>query len=236
MAPQQLNQPLPGAGSLSQAPTAAPPAEPDPDPVPDQETEKLVAERDELKDTLMRRQRDFDNYRKRTDRERGETFRNVVSNVASQMLPVLDNLNRALDASSEENGEEKGQDFQTFLEGIVLVNQQLNEVLTSMGVQQISAIGEPFDPQYHEAVEIVETDEYPPKTVIFEILRGYKVDDKIIRASMVRVSSEISTENSSSEPSSESSTDNESPDIAEENAIPEDSPQDTSSEVSSEDE
>ena len=156
---------------------------------------KLKAERDELKESLIRRQRDFDNHRKRTDRERSETFRNLVSNVATQMLPVLDNLNRALDAFSDVEHDASEKDFQNFFEGIVLVNQQLNEVLSSMGVQPIPSIGEAFDPQYHEAVDTVETDDHPPKTVLEEILRGYKVDEKVIRASMVRVAA--SKENNS---------------------------------------
>ena len=156
---------------------------------------ELTAERDELKESLIRRQRDFDNHRKRTDRERTETFRNLVSNVASEMLPVLDNLNRALDAFSDAEKDASEKDFQNFFEGIVLVNQQLNEVLSSMGVQPIPSVGEAFDPQYHEAVDTVETDDHPPKTVLEEILRGYKVDEKVIRASMVRVAA--SKENNS---------------------------------------
>ncbi len=150
---------------------------------------ELTNDRKELKDSLLRGKRDFDNYRNRIERERRETFTNILSNLANQMLPVLDNLNRALDSATE--AEQKGdkQSFQTFLEGIVLVNQQLNEVLIEMGVQPITAVGEPFNPAFHEAVDSVETDEYPHKTVIEELLRGYRIDDRIIRASMVKVSS-----------------------------------------------
>ncbi len=148
---------------------------------------KIREERDQLRDTLIRRQRDFENYRNRTERERTEAFRNVLGNLAGQMLPVVDNLNRALDAFSVADGSEK--DFQTFLDGIVMVDQQLNDVLLDMGVQPISAVGEIFDPQYHEAVETEQSDEVPAKTVLAEILKGYKVDDKVIRASMVKVAS-----------------------------------------------
>lgn len=155
---------------------------------------KLTAERDELKDSIKRRQRDFDNYRNRTERERQETFKNILSNLATQMLPVLDNINRALDSTTSAEKDLEGKDFQTFLEGIVLVNQQLNEVLIGMGVEPIPSVGEPFDPAFHEAVATEETDEYPHKTVIQELLRGYKIDDKIIRASMVKVSSSTSSQ------------------------------------------
>ncbi|MEZ5345056.1 MAG: nucleotide exchange factor GrpE [Pyrinomonadaceae bacterium] len=148
---------------------------------------KMREERDHLKDTLIRRQREFENYRNRTDRERSEAFRNVLGSLATQILPVVDNLNRALDAFAVADGGEK--DFQTFLDGIVMVDQQLNDVLSDMGVQPIAAVGEVFDPEFHEAVETEESDDYPARTVIAEILKGYKVDDKVIRASMVKVAS-----------------------------------------------
>lgn len=175
--------------------------EPDPAPKtrpqnPD-EILKLRSERDELKESLVRRQRDFDNYRNRTERERGDTFKNIVVSVGNQMLPVLDNLNRALDASSSAKESASEGDFQTFVHGIVLVNQQLNEVLASMGIQPIPAKGQPFDPRFHEAVATEETDAVPPKTVIEEILRGYQVDDRVIRPSMVKVSAAISSESTS---------------------------------------
>ncbi len=157
--------------------------------VSQEQFDQVSEERDTLKEALERRKRDFDSYRKRTERERSEAFSKLVINVATEMLPVLDNLNRALDSFSAAEGDDTAKDFQTFLEGIVLVNQQLNEVLASMGVQPILAAGEPFDPNFHEAVATEETDEVPPKTVISEVLRGYKVDKRVIRASLVKVSS-----------------------------------------------
>jgi len=149
---------------------------------------KLETERVEIQELMRRRQTDFDGYKKRTERERGETFRNQLSNLATQMLPVLDNLNRALDSASNFS-DEKLQDFQQFFEGIMLVGQQLNEVLEEMGVSPIAAVGESFDPHFHEAVSTETTDEVPPYTITEELLRGYRIDDKVIRASMVKVSS-----------------------------------------------
>lgn len=148
---------------------------------------RMETERVELFEISRRRQNDFENYKNRTERERGETFRNQLSNLASQMLPVVDNLNRALDSSGQ-IAEECSQDFKQFFEGIVLVSQQLNEILAEMGVQPIVAIGEPFDPHYHEAVATENSDEVPPQTVTAELLRGYRIGDKVIRPSMVKVS------------------------------------------------
>jgi len=147
----------------------------------------LETERVELFEISRRRQNDFENYKSRTERERGETFRNQLSNLAIQMLPVVDNLNRAMDLTAN-NVEEKPQDFQQFFEGIVLVSQQLNEILAEMGVQPINALGESFDPHLHEAVATEASEEFPQNTVMAELLRGYRIGDKVIRPSMVKVS------------------------------------------------
>lgn len=148
---------------------------------------KLETERADLAETVRRRQLDFDNYKKRIERERGETFLGQISNLATQMLPVLDNLNRALDFASS-HSEGRSQDFHQFFEGIFLVNQQLNEVLAEMGVSQIASVGEHFDPHFHEAVATEVSAEFPPNTVTGELLRGYRIGDKVIRAAMVKVS------------------------------------------------
>jgi molecular chaperone GrpE len=151
---------------------------------------KLETERAELAETIRRRQIDFDNFKKRIERDRGETYANQISNLIKQMLPVLDNLNRALDFAAA-HSEGRSQDFHQFFEGIVLVNQQLNEVLAEMGVQPISSIGEPFDPHFHEAVATEVSAEFPPNTVTGELLRGYRVGERIIRAAMVKVSTAV---------------------------------------------
>ena len=151
---------------------------------------KMESERAELFENARRRNADFDNYKKRTDRERSETFRNLLGNVANQMLPVLDNLERALNAASNLKSE-KAQEFEQFYEGIVMVSQQLNEILSEMGVEPIVSIGKSFDPHFHEAVATEETDEYSPHTIIEELLRGYRIGEKVIRPSMVKVSSAV---------------------------------------------
>lgn len=150
-------------------------------------------ERTEMVESLKRRQSDFENFRKRIERERSETHRNILSGLATQMLPVIDNLNRALDSAAGQEAD-KSSDFQQFIQGIVLVNHQLNDVLAEIGVHPILAVGEPFDPHFHEAVATQPTNEYPPNTVVAELLRGYKIEGKVIRPAMVRVSSAVEPE------------------------------------------
>lgn len=147
---------------------------------------KLEADCAQLTEGLRRRQTDFDNFKSRVERERNETFINQVSNLATQMLPVLDNLNRALEFAKQHN-EASSEDFHQFFQGIVLVNQQLNEVLAEMGVSPVASVGEIFDPHYHEAVATEETAEYPPNMITSEFLRGYRIGEKLIRAAMVKV-------------------------------------------------
>lgn len=172
-------------------PSANAPTEPEISNLQDQIV-RLESERVELYEIARRRQSDFEAYKKRTERERGETFRNQISNLAIQMLPVVDNLNRALDSSGHIT-EESSPDIKQFFEGIVLVSQQLNEILAEMGVQPIHAVGERFDPHFHEAVAAETTDDYPSQTVTAELLRGYRLGDKIIRPSMVKVSMTTAT-------------------------------------------
>lgn len=148
---------------------------------------KMETERRELLEISRRRQTDFDSYKKRVERERSETYLNQISNLATQMLPVLDNFNRALDSASNLTVD-KIPDSNHFLNGVVLVNQQLNEVLSEMGVEPIVSIGERFDPHLHEAVATEDTDDVPPHTVTAELVRGYRIGARVIRPAMVKVS------------------------------------------------
>ncbi|MGI8468444.1 MAG: nucleotide exchange factor GrpE [Pyrinomonadaceae bacterium] len=152
---------------------------------------KLETERTEMSESARRQKNDFESYRKRTERERSEMFRTVLSNVANQLLPVIDNLGRALDSSISD---EKSNEFQQFRDGIGLVNQQLTDVLAEMGIQPIISVGEPFDPNFHEAVAAEQTNKFPPHTVIAELLRGFRLGDKIIRHSLVKVSTTANSE------------------------------------------
>jgi molecular chaperone GrpE len=150
------------------------------------ELKRIEAENAELKDRLQRRQADFENYRKRVERERTETYNRVVSDVAAKLLPVVDNLKRALDAEASVEASESDE-FRHFLSGVDLISKQLNGVLDALGVKPIAAVGEKFDPHIHEAVVTEATDDYEPDTVMQEIVSGYRLGDKLIRPALVKV-------------------------------------------------
>ncbi|MBA3351714.1 MAG: nucleotide exchange factor GrpE [Blastocatellia bacterium] len=147
---------------------------------------KVEADRDEIVVSSRRRAKDFESFKGRTERERKETFQNQVGNLATQMLPALDNLNRAVDFAMAMTSEKRAE-IQQFFDGILLVNQQINDVLGEMGIQPISSVGESFDPHYHEAVATEDSGEFQPNTISAELLRGYRIGDRVIRHSMVRV-------------------------------------------------
>lgn len=150
------------------------------------EAGKLKAERQDLIDKLMRRQAEFENFRKRTERERSETYNHALGDVVGRLLPVLDNLRRALDAEKTVEGVESDE-FRHFLQGIELIHKQLNGVLEGLGVEVVPTIGEPFDPHVHEAVATEASDEYETDTVMEEMQRGYRLGDKLLRPAMVKV-------------------------------------------------
>jgi molecular chaperone GrpE len=151
------------------------------------ELKKLSDERHDLTDRLARRQADFENYRKRTERERTEAYNRATGEVVGRLLPVLDNLRRALDAeASFESGESA--EFGHFLRGVGLIEKQLAGVLEGLGVEPVPTVGHRFDPHIHEAVVTEETDEFEPDTVMEEMRRGYRLGDKLIRPAMVKVS------------------------------------------------
>ncbi len=146
----------------------------------------IRADRNDIQEKSDRRLKDFENYKYRMDRERRGSFIGQIGNLASQMLPVLDNLDRALN-SLDNSRTDRSPEFQQFYEGIVLVNHQVNEVFSEMGVQPITTVGEPFDPNFHEAVATEVRDDMPANTISGEMLRGYRIGNLVIRHSMVRV-------------------------------------------------
>jgi molecular chaperone GrpE len=148
----------------------------------------LRMERNDIQEKSDRRLKDFESYRYRMDRERRGAFINQIGNLASQMLPVLDNLDRAV-VSIKDLREEKRDEFRQFFDGVALVHQQINEVFAEMGVQPIDTVGETFDPNFHEAVAAEESKELPPNTISAEMLRGYRIGNLVIRHSMVKVTS-----------------------------------------------
>ncbi|HUR99332.1 MAG TPA: nucleotide exchange factor GrpE [Pyrinomonadaceae bacterium] len=147
---------------------------------------RMRSEQEELVQASLRRARDFENFKSRTERERNETFQSQIGNLATQMLPALDNLNRAVDFALAMR-EEQRTEIQPFLDGVILVSQQVNDVLGEMGIQPIATVGEIFDPHFHEAVATEESSDFGPNTVCAELLRGYRIGNRVIRASMVKV-------------------------------------------------
>jgi molecular chaperone GrpE len=150
------------------------------------ELKKLTDERQDLTDKLARRTADFDNFRKRTERERTETYNRSLGEVVRRLLPVLDNLQRALDAERLVEVKES-EEFRHFLHGVELINRQLGGVLEGLGVEVVPTVGERFDPHVHEAVATEETDAAEPDTVTQEMQRGYRLGDKLLRPAMVKV-------------------------------------------------
>jgi molecular chaperone GrpE len=150
------------------------------------ELKRVQEENTELKNQLARRQADFENYRKRVDRERSETYNRVVADLAAKLLGVLDNLKRALETEASVEATESDE-FRHFLSGVDLIYKQLNGVLEALGVKPIVAVGEQFNPHIHEAVVTEATDEFEPDTVMQEIRAGYRLGDKLIRPALVKV-------------------------------------------------
>jgi len=144
----------------------------------------LREERNDVQEKSDRRLKDFESFKYRMDRERRGAFIDQISNLASQMLPVFDNLDRALTAAKEL---EKSPGFEQFYDGIVMVNQQMSEIFQDMGVEAITSMGQEFDPNFHEAVAVDESTDVPPNTITAELLRGYRIGNRVIRHSMVKV-------------------------------------------------
>lgn len=150
------------------------------------ELKRLEAENNDLRDKFARRQADFENFRKRLERERSETHNRVAADLVTKLLPVLDNLGRALDTEASVEATESDE-FRHFLSGVDLIYRQLGGVLETMGVKPVAAVGEKFDPHVHEAVVTEESDEHDADTVMQEIVRGYKLGDKLLRPALVKV-------------------------------------------------
>lgn len=155
------------------------------------EQEKL-----ELSNTVERVENDFKKYRWRAERERTDHYTFAVVSIVREFLPILDNFNRALQtagSSSEtqdinEEGNLVVKKFSNFVGGIELIYQQTMKFLTDLGVEEIKSVGQTFDPNVHEAVSTEPKPDVPPNTITEEVLRGYRLGDKLIRAAMVKVS------------------------------------------------
>lgn len=148
-------------------------------PPPADDAQKLRSERDSLFDRLARLQAEFDNYRKRASKENADFRDYAVTDAARLLLPTVDNFTLAL-KNAQANPEE-------FRKGVELIYKQLQEALQKIGVQRIAAQGQPFDPRFHEAIEMVESNQVKDNHVLEELQPGYKIKDRLLRPAMVRV-------------------------------------------------
>jgi molecular chaperone GrpE len=145
---------------------------------PDSELRKLRAERDSLLDRLSRAQAEFENARRRASKEQHDYREYATADAIKSLLPVVDSLERALQVKS---------DAAELRNGVDLIYKQLQAALSKLSVSPIAAEGEPFDPRYHEAIEMVDTTKAPDHQVVEELQRGYKFKDRLLRPAMVKV-------------------------------------------------
>lgn len=145
--------------------------------------EQLSAERDELKDRLLRLAAETDNYKKRSEREKADFLKRANETILKDLLPVMDNLERALEHAVEEGGPEAA-----IVKGLELTSQELWKVLERHGVERVDALGKPFDPELHEAMMQQEDPDVEDNTVIGVLQKGYLFHGRLLRPSMVIVS------------------------------------------------
>jgi molecular chaperone GrpE len=141
---------------------------------------ELRREKDALQDRLLRTAAEFDNYRKRIDRDRREQAESAVADAVADLLPIIDNLERALQAPV-------GTDAEVYRKGVELVHQQMMDLLRRRGVKPIKAVGADFDPRFHEAVVHEVSPNHREGEVMDELRRGYMLGDRLIRPAMVKV-------------------------------------------------
>ncbi|NGZ73816.1 nucleotide exchange factor GrpE [Saccharibacillus sp. VR-M41] len=142
----------------------------------------LTAQSEDYMQRLARSQADFDNFRKRTIREKEELGKYASAKLITELVPVIDNFSRALDTRPEGEGSE------SFVKGVEMIHRQFENVLQAEGLTAMETVGQPFNPEFHQAVMQVESDEYEEGIVVEELQKGYMLKDKVLRPAMVKVS------------------------------------------------
>ena len=142
------------------------------------ELSKTKQELEETTDRLKRIMAEFENYKKRSSKKREMLYNSLLSDIVSSLLPVIDNLEKASEAETED---------ENYKQGIELVLKQFKDVLTKFGVEEIKTVGETFDPEVHEAVSSIQDETKGEKEIVQEFRKGYKIGTKVIRHSMVIV-------------------------------------------------
>jgi len=145
------------------------------------ERDRLAAENSELQDRFLRAQAEFQNFRKRVDKDRLELSEYASMEACRTLLPIIDDFERALQTENADK---------TYVQGLELIRQRLFEALKKLGLEPMVVQGEPFDPHIHHAVEMVETEDVPDHTVLAEFQRGYNFKGRLLRPAMVKVAVE----------------------------------------------
>lgn len=143
--------------------------------------EEAQAEIARIRDQLLRTAADFDNFRKRTRREIDEAQKRGKEELLRELLPVFDNLERAVIHAGQAS------DAKAVADGVGMVLKQFQDTLGKVGIKRIVAVGGPFDPSLHEAIQQVETNDHPAGTIVAEVQPGYSMGDRLVRAAMVVV-------------------------------------------------
>lgn len=143
---------------------------------------ELEKQAEDAQQRYLRAQADFDNFRRRTMKEKEELAQYASMKLIEGLLPVVDNFERAIAASGTNN------DFESLAKGVDMIFRQLSQTLDAEGLKPINAVGEPFNPEFHQAIMQVESDEYEEGIVVEEVQKGYMLKEKVLRPSMVKVS------------------------------------------------
>jgi molecular chaperone GrpE len=142
------------------------------------ERDRLAAEKADLQDRLLRQIAEFDNFRRRTERDRVEFYQSAAAGVVRDLLPVLDDFERALQVKTAD---------ENYAKGVELIYNRLSETLKKLGLEPVESLGRPFDPNLHEAIGRVESTDAEDGTVIGEMQKGYNFKGKLLRPSWVQV-------------------------------------------------
>lgn len=146
--------------------------------VEDNELNSVKVELEETTDRLKRLMAEFDNFKKRSAKEREGLYNSLLSDIVGSFLPVVDNLEKAVNSNTEDEG---------YKQGVELVLKQFMDVLSSLGVKEIEGVGSTFNPEYHEAVSLVQDETLGEKEIKEVFRKGYKIGEKVIRHAMVVV-------------------------------------------------
>ena len=153
-----------------------------------QQLQAQAAKADEYRDQLLRTAADLDNYKKRAAREKQEAIRFANESLLGKLIPVLDNFDMALAAVSNAQGESaQSANTDSLQQGVSMIQQQLRQVLADAGLEEINATGQPFDPNYHEAVSQQESKDVPEGHVLQQLRKGFKLRDRLLRPATVVV-------------------------------------------------